>query len=66
MSITKCRFFSVQSALFIAISMLGTASAVQLDATVTQASGPEADSYALGSYDCLEEALRRLGICRLP
>ncbi len=48
MSITKSRFFSVQTALFIAISMLGTASAVQLDATVTQASGPEADSYALG------------------
>lgn len=48
MSITKCRFFSVQSVLFIALSMLGAASAVQLDAIVTQASGPEADGYAVG------------------
>ena len=50
MSITKSRFFSVQTVLFIALSMLGTASAVQLDAVVTQVSGPEADGYAVGQF----------------
>lgn len=49
MSITKSRFFSVQSALFIALSMLGTSFA-QLDAVVTQVAGPEVDGYAVGQF----------------
>ena len=48
MTNTTSRSFNVQFALIIAISMLATASAVELDAIVDNVSGAEVDGFAVG------------------